>query len=130
MRQRVMIAMAMLTEPKILIADEFSTVLDVTIQAQILELIKGLQDKHNMGIIFVSHDLGVIAGIADNILVMSKDQIVERGSADDIVYNAKDPYTNKLLTSIPSTSKHDPFNYSHETESKTILSIKNLKTYF
>ncbi len=102
MRQRVMIAMALSSEPSILIADEPTTALDVTIQAQILELMQELQQKLNMAIIIVTHDLGVIAQMADEIVVMYGGRICERGTADDIFYRPCHEYTKGLLRSIPS----------------------------
>lgn len=101
MRQRVMIAMALISQPKILIADEPTTALDVTIQAQILELMKDLQKKFHMAIIIVTHDLGVIAQMADEIVVMYGGRICERGTADDIFYRPCHEYTKGLLRSIP-----------------------------
>ena len=101
MRQRVMIAMALACEPDILIADEPTTALDVTIQAQILELIQELQKKLGMAVILVTHDLGVIAELCDNIIVMYGGSICERGTASEIFYNAKHEYTKGLLRSIP-----------------------------
>ncbi|HKM00936.1 MAG: ABC transporter ATP-binding protein [Tissierellia bacterium] len=102
MRQRVMIAMALACEPDILIADEPTTALDVTIQAQILDLMKDLQKKLGMAIILITHDLGVVAEMCDDIIVMYAGQISERGSADDIFYNPKHEYTKGLLKSIPT----------------------------
>ena len=101
MRQRVMIAIALACEPDILIADEPTTALDVTIQAQILELMQDLQKKLNMAIIIVTHDLGVIAQMADEIVVMYGGRICERGTADDIFYHPAHEYTKGLLRSIP-----------------------------
>ena len=105
MRQRVMIAMALACEPDILIADEPTTALDVTIQAQILELMKELQQKLGMAIIMVTHDLGVIATMCDEIMVMYGGRVCERGTADDIFYNPRHEYTKGLLRSIPSTER-------------------------
>lgn len=102
MRQRVMIAMALACEPDILIADEPTTALDVTIQAQILELIQSLQKKLGMAVILVTHDLGVIAEMCDNIIVMYGGRICERGTASEIFYNPKHEYTKGLLRSIPN----------------------------
>ncbi len=104
MRQRVMIAMALACEPDILIADEPTTALDVTIQAQILELIQSLQKKMGMAVILVTHDLGVIADMCDNIIVMYGGRICERGTAREIFYNPKHEYTKGLLRSIPNVS--------------------------
>ena len=103
MRQRVMIAMALACEPDILIADEPTTALDVTIQAQILELIQSLQKKMGMAVILVTHDLGVIADMCDNIVVMYGGRICERGTAREIFYHPRHEYTKGLLRSIPST---------------------------
>ena len=104
MRQRVMIAMALACEPDILIADEPTTALDVTIQAQILELIQSLQKKMGMAVILVTHDLGVIADMCDNIVVMYGGRICERGTAREIFYNPKHEYTKGLLRSIPNAT--------------------------
>ncbi|MGN0975917.1 MAG: ABC transporter ATP-binding protein [Gemmiger sp.] len=104
MRQRVMIAMALACEPDILIADEPTTALDVTIQAQILELMQDLQKKLGMAIIIVTHDLGVIASMCDEIIVMYGGRVCERGTADDIFYRPAHEYTKGLLRSIPSTA--------------------------
>ena len=104
MRQRVMIAMALACEPDILIADEPTTALDVTIQAQILELMQDLQKKLGMAVILVTHDLGVIADMCDNIIVMYGGRICERGTAREIFYNPKHEYTKGLLRSIPNVN--------------------------
>ena len=101
MRQRVMIAMALACDPDMLIADEPTTALDVTIQAQILELMKDLQKKLGMAIIMITHDLGVIADMCDEIIVMYAGRICERGTVDEIFYNPKHEYTKGLLRSIP-----------------------------
>ena len=102
MRQRVMIAMALACEPDILIADEPTTALDVTIQAQILELMQSLQKKMGMAIIMITHDLGVIADMCDTIIVMYGGSVCERGTADEIFYNPCHEYTKGLMRSIPS----------------------------
>ena len=101
MRQRVMIAMGLICRPKLLIADEPTTALDVTIQAQILELMKNIQKKNNMGIIFITHNLGVVAEICDKVCVMYAGRIVEQGLVDDIFYKPAHPYTMGLLRSMP-----------------------------
>ena len=103
LRQRVMIAIAIACNPKMVIADEPTTALDVTIQAQILELMQELQKKLGMAIIMVTHDLGVIAEMCDEIIVMYGGQICERGTADEIFYNPSHEYTKGLLRSIPSS---------------------------
>ena len=107
MRQRVVIAIALAAEPKILIADEPTTALDVTIQAQILELMKKIQEKNGNAIIFITHDLGVVANVADRVAVMYAGQIVEYGSSHDIFYNPKHPYTWGLLGSMPDLDSED-----------------------
>lgn len=101
MRQRVVIAIALSCKPKIIIADEPTTALDVTIQAQILNLIEDLRKEINAGIILITHDLGVVAEMADRVAVMYAGQIIEIGTAEDIFNNAKHPYTRSLLKSIP-----------------------------
>ena len=102
MRQRVMIAMALACEPDILIADEPTTALDVTIQAQILELMQDLQRKMGMSIILITHDLGVVAQMCDEVIVMYAGGICEQGTADEIFYNPKHEYTKGLMRSIPT----------------------------
>ena len=102
MRQRVMIAMALACEPDILIADEPTTALDVTIQAQILELMQSLQKELGMAIIMITHDLGVVAQLCDEVIVMYAGSICEQGTADEIFYNPKHEYTKGLLRSIPT----------------------------
>ena len=101
MRQRVMIGMGLICEPDILIADEPTTALDVTIQAQILELIKEFQKKSKMSVIFITHNLAVVAQICDTVSVMYAGRIVEQGSVEDIFYNPQHPYTKGLLKSMP-----------------------------
>ena len=101
MRQRVMIAIALACKPDILIADEPTTALDVTIQAQILRLLKRLQREHGMAVIFITHDLGVIAEVCDEVVVMYAGQVVERGTARELFLAPKHPYTRGLLASIP-----------------------------
>ena len=102
MRQRVMIAMALACEPDILIADEPTTALDVTIQAQILELMKSLQEELGMAIIMITHDLGVVAQLCDEVIVMYAGSICEQGTADEIFYNPRHEYTKGLMRSIPT----------------------------
>ena len=102
MRQRVMIAMALACEPDILIADEPTTALDVTIQAQILELMQNLQKELGMAIIMITHDLGVVAQMCDEVIVMYAGSICEQGTADEIFYNPKHEYTKGLMRSIPT----------------------------
>ena len=102
MRQRVMIAMALSCDPKLLIADEPTTALDVTIQAQILELIRKIQDETDSALMLITHDLGVVAEMVEDVAVMYAGRIVERGTVEDVLVRPKHPYTEGLLTSIPS----------------------------
>ncbi|WP_324715669.1 ABC transporter ATP-binding protein [Carboxydochorda subterranea] len=102
MRQRVMIAMAIACEPHLLIADEPTTSLDVTIQAQILELMKGLQEKLGMAILLITHDLGVVARLADRVVVMYAGQVVEQAGVDELYYHTLHPYTRALMRSVPN----------------------------
>jgi oligopeptide transport system ATP-binding protein len=101
MRQRVVIAIAVACRPKILICDEPTTALDVTIQAQILELIKAMQKKYQLTTIYITHDLGVVANVADRIAVMYAGDIIEIGSCDEVFYDPRHPYTWALLSSLP-----------------------------
>ncbi|MGM9968170.1 ABC transporter ATP-binding protein [Rummeliibacillus sp. TYF005] len=111
-RQRIVIAIALACNPHILIADEPTTALDVTIQAQILELMKSLQKKINTSIIFITHDLGVVANVADRVAVMYGGKIVEIGTVDEIFYNPQHPYTWGLLSSMPSLDIKDEKLYA------------------
>ena len=112
MRQRVVVAIALACNPKLLIADEPTTALDVTIQAQILELMKDIQKKTDSATIFITHDLGVVANVADRVAVMYAGKIVEIGTVDDIFYNPKHPYTWGLLGSMPSLDSADEELYA------------------
>lgn len=107
MRQRIMIAIALACEPKLLIADEPTTALDVTIQAQILELMKDLREKLGMSIIMITHDLGVVASMCEKIAVMYAGHIIEYGTADEIFYNPKHEYTKGLIKSIPNLNTQE-----------------------
>ena len=102
MRQRVMIAMALIAKPELLIADEPTTALDVTVQAQILELIKRVQQAHGMAVIFITHDLGVVSGLCDRVQVMYAGRIVETGSTQELFKTPRHPYTRALQKSIPA----------------------------
>ena len=101
MRQRIVIACALACEPEILICDEPTTALDVTVQAQVLELIKDIQKERDLTVIFITHDLGVVAGIADRVAVMYGGKIVELGTTDDVFYNPQHPYTWNLMAAMP-----------------------------
>jgi oligopeptide/dipeptide ABC transporter ATP-binding protein len=105
MRQRAMLAMALACDPSVLIADEPTTALDVTIQAEILDLLAGLQERLGMGLVFVSHDLGVIAQIADRVIVMYAGQVVESGTADEIFRRPRHPYSEGLLRATPRVGR-------------------------
>jgi ABC-type microcin C transport system duplicated ATPase subunit YejF len=131
MRQRVMIAMALITEPRLLICDEPTTALDVTIQAQILILISELQKRRNIAVIFISHDLAVVAGVADNVAVMKGGVIVEQGNVDDIFHHTQHEYTKKLLASIPEGAKPEVIqDQAFHNQKETLLSIHGLQTHF
>ena len=112
MRQRVMIALAMVCDPQLLIADEPTTALDVTVQAQILDLMKDIQQKFDMSIIIITHDLGVVADIADRVVVMYAGQIIEQGYTHEIFASPQHPYTRRLLESVPrlNMKKGEPLN--------------------
>lgn len=128
MRQRVMIAMALITEPELLIADEPTTALDVTVQAQILALIKNLQATRKLAVIFITHDLGVAAQMADHILVMEKGRLVEQGATAQIFNQPQQPYTQKLLSAVLTTAKPTP-SIADQTQ-PPLLEVKHLQTGF
>lgn len=107
MRQRIMIAMALLSQPDVLIADEPTTALDVTVQAQIVALLRQLQQDHGTSIIMVTHDLGLVAGLSDQVMVMYGGRVMEHAQADDIFYNTRHPYTRALLESVPRLEHAD-----------------------
>ncbi|MEX2366867.1 MAG: ABC transporter ATP-binding protein, partial [Pseudohongiellaceae bacterium] len=126
MRQRVIIAMALITEPDIIIADEPTTALDVTVQAQILKLIRELQVRRNIGVIFISHDLSVVADFADTIAVMQAGKIVEQGSRNDIFENPRHEYTRKLLAAVPDSEKPPQAGKADNA----LVTVDNLCLYF
>ncbi|MGO2860838.1 MAG: ATP-binding cassette domain-containing protein [Brevibacterium sp.] len=129
MRQRVVIAMALACQPKVLIADEPTTALDVTIQAQILALLRELKDDLDAGIIFITHDMGVVAEIADRVLVMRRSRAVETGTVGEIFHNPVQPYTKKLLNAVPKlgamngTDLPAPFHLDSELPEPSARSI-------
>ena len=112
MRQRIVIAIALSCQPKILICDEPTTALDVTIQAQILKLIKDLQKEFNYTIVFITHDLGVVANIADRVAVLYGGQVIEVGTCEEVFYDPKHPYTWALLSSLPQLAQRNTQLYS------------------
>lgn len=125
-RQRIVIAMALILDPKVLIADEPTTALDVTTQKQILLLIKELQRKRNTAVLFITHDFGVVADIADRIVVMNKGAVVETGTRDQILSNPVDPYTRMLVSSVPSLVPRKPLPIAEQV----VLKVNQLyKTY-
>lgn len=107
-RQRVMIAMSIACEPQLLIADEPTTALDVTVQAQILKLLHELKTRMNMGMLFITHDFGVVADIADNVVVMFRGEIVESGAKEDVLNHPQHPYTQALLACVPDAEGKEP----------------------
>ncbi len=127
MRQRAMIAMALINKPRLLICDEPTTALDVTIQAQILKLIKQLQKTRDVAVIFISHDLGVVAGIADNVLVMCEGKTQEQNTTKEVFNNCTSAYTKKLLSAIPKGAK---VKASDAQAGSTLIKVNHVKTYF
>ncbi|MDI6029145.1 ABC transporter ATP-binding protein [Corticibacterium sp. UT-5YL-CI-8] len=122
-RQRVMIAMALALDPDILIADEPTTALDVTTQAQILELIRTIQRRKNTGVMFITHDFGVVAEIADRVIVMEKGLLVEHGPAKKVLNTPEHPYTRRLISAVPKMARQDR---PQEQESPVVLETRNL----
>jgi peptide/nickel transport system ATP-binding protein len=126
-RQRVMIAAALILRPALLIADEPTTALDVTTQSQILQLIKGMQAAYNMGVLFITHDFGVVADIADRVAVMQRGQLVEIGAADTVLSRPQHPYTRMLLSCVPSLR---PNSLRRATSGEAVLSVVGMtKSY-
>ena len=133
MRQRVMIAMALACKPALLIADEPTTALDVTTQAEILDLIKNLQRSQGMAVMFITHDMGVVAEIADQVIVMNHGKVVETGTVDDIFHAPKDDYTRMLISSVTKLGRTADIRLSRPPISSTvepILQVRDLKQYF
>jgi peptide/nickel transport system ATP-binding protein len=126
-RQRIMIAMALALDPGLLIADEPTTALDVTTQAQILDLIKEIQRAHGTGVLFITHDFGVVAEIADRVVVMQQGRVVEQGVRDDIIKRPEHPYTQMLVGSVPSMT---PGHRAEIDEGDPALSAKNLNKIY
>ena len=125
-RQRVMIAMALAISPQILIADEPTTALDVTTESEILKLIKDLQNHYNSGILFITHDLGIVAEIADRVIVMNQGKLIESGSVMQVLNSPKQPYTKSLINSVPSLIPPEQKKISK----KSILKVKNINKSF
>lgn len=126
-RQRVMIAMSIACEPVLLIADEPTTALDVTVQAQILKLLDELKTRMNMGMLFITHDFGVVADIADNVVVMFRGEIVESGTKDEVLGNPQHPYTQALLACVPDAEGKKPLkpiDYAWLPENQVPYSIR------
>jgi peptide/nickel transport system ATP-binding protein len=126
-RQRIMIAMALALEPALLIADEPTTALDVTTQAQILDLIKDIQKRHGTGVLFITHDFGVVAEIADRVVVMQNGKVVEQGTADQVLNKPREPYTKMLIGSVPSMV---PPKRKAITEGEPILAARALEKIY
>ena len=129
MRQRVMIGMAMLGSPELLIADEPTTALDVTVQAQILEIVRELQREAGLAVVLITHDMGVVAGLCDRIAVMYQGKLVETGSADDIFYRPTQAYTRSLLEAMPRIDS-DGDGRPDPAEVETLLRVEDLKVKF
>ena len=131
-RQRVMIAMAMLCQPKLLITDEPTTALDVTVQAEILALLKQLQIEHGMSLLFITHDFGVVAQVADRVAVMRRGQILELGEVEAVLGSPKHEYTRQLLTALPRHRPRGvrPVTVTRPNDAKTLLSVEGLSVHF
>jgi len=130
MRQRAMIAMALSCEPDVLIADEPTTALDVTTQAEIIDLMSSLQREKGMSIMFITHDMGVVAEIADDVVVMEKGRVVEQGETLGLFAHQQHPYTRRLLNSIKRLDEPAPHKYRPPADSKILLEVKDLELYF
>jgi peptide/nickel transport system ATP-binding protein len=125
-RQRAMIAMSISCDPLLLIADEPTTALDVTVQAEILELMRNLRTRLNSAIILITHDLGVVADLADHIIVMKDGRIVERGSIEDIYYHPQHPYTKQLLAAVPHLGAHEVTAPSGDPRAESVLALEDV----
>ncbi len=125
-RQRAMIAMSISCDPLLLIADEPTTALDVTVQAEILELMRNLRTRLNSAIILITHDLGVVADLADHIIVMKDGRIVERGSIEDIYYHPQHPYTKQLLAAVPHLGAHEVTAPSGDPRAEPVLALEDV----
>ncbi|MEX2481105.1 MAG: dipeptide ABC transporter ATP-binding protein [Gammaproteobacteria bacterium] len=131
MKQRAMIAMALAADPKLLIADEPTTALDVTIQAQVLDLIRQIQRERDMGILFITHDLAVAHQIADRVVVMKQGQVVEQGTRDDFYHAPQHPYSKQLFAALPSWEKRLQEGHKPQTApAEVILAVRDLKVWF
>jgi peptide/nickel transport system ATP-binding protein len=133
MRQRVMIAASLLLNPQLLIADEPTTALDVTVQAQILELLKELNERYGTAIILITHDLGVVAGLADRVLVMQDGELKEQGPVRDVFYRPREAYTRALLKAVPRLDRASPADETPEARppaAEALLTVDDLRVYF
>lgn len=130
MRQRAMIAMALAAEPELLIADEPTTALDVTVQAQILRLLKKLQAKHHMSMLFITHDLGIVAQMADQVAVIQQGEIVEHATVKNFFAGPQHPYSKKLFAALPSLENRQRPPEPLVANTQPLLDVKNLKVYF
>lgn len=133
MRQRVMIAMALACNPQVLIADEPTTALDVTTQAEILDLIKRLQEKHGMAVLFITHDMGVVAEIADEVLVMYRGKVMEHGSVEDVFHAPKDDYTKRLISSVVRLERKADIRLTRAdiaADATPLLEVRNMSLTF
>ncbi|WP_320203587.1 ABC transporter ATP-binding protein [Agrobacterium rosae] len=133
MRQRVMIAMALACNPQVLIADEPTTALDVTTQAEILDLIKRLQEKHGMAVLFITHDMGVVAEIADEVLVMYRGKVMENGSVEDVFHAPKDDYTKRLISSVVRLERKADIRLTRAdiaADATPLLEVRNMSLTF
>ncbi len=129
MRQRAMIAMALATKPKLLIADEPTTALDVTIQAQVLDLMMELREKEGMAMLFITHDLGVVSQVADDVTVMKKGRVMEAGPVDDVLYSPQDGYTRRLIEALPSMDRIKELP-EHRTDSEALIEVSDLSVSY